>query len=119
MIYNLLLYMGIFFIVAGFSLWLYSEHKLREIDIQLFKLNQKIKELSNVKNWCSCYLCFLYYLNDLFWFIGVGDNMSKEEIVKELREILKVYHYESDTQHMSKDIVTSLENIIISLTSWV
>ena len=51
MIYNLLLYMGIFFIVGGFSLWLYSEHKLREIDIQLFKLEQKIKkELSNVKN---------------------------------------------------------------------
>ena len=45
MIYNLLLYMGIFFIVGGFSLWLYSEHKLREIDIQLFKLNQKIEEL--------------------------------------------------------------------------
>ena len=51
MIYNLLLYMGIFFIVGGFSLWLYSEHKLREIDIQLFKLEQRIKkELSNVKN---------------------------------------------------------------------
>ena len=51
MIFNLLLYMGIFFIVAGVSLWLYAEHKLREIDIQLFKLNQKIeKELSNVKN---------------------------------------------------------------------
>ena len=46
MIYNLLLYMGIFFIVGGFSLFLYSEHKLREIDIQLFKLNQKIEELS-------------------------------------------------------------------------
>ena len=46
MIYNLLLYFGIFFIVAGFSLFLYSEHKLREIDIQLFKLNQKIEELS-------------------------------------------------------------------------
>ena len=46
MIYNLLLYMGIFFIVAGFSLWLYAETKLRDIDIQLFKLEQKIKELS-------------------------------------------------------------------------
>ena len=44
MIYNLLLYMGIFFIVAGFSLWLYTEIKLRDIDIQLFKLEQKIKE---------------------------------------------------------------------------
>ena len=44
MIYNLLLYMGIFFIVAGFSLFLYSEIRLREIDIQLFKLEQRIKE---------------------------------------------------------------------------
>ena len=42
MIYNLLLYFGIFFIVGGFSLFLYSEMKLREIDIQLFKLEQKI-----------------------------------------------------------------------------
>ena len=41
--------------------------------------------------------------------------MSKKEIVKELREILKVYHYESDTQFMSKDVVTSLENLLGSL----
>ena len=47
MIFNLLLYMGIFFLVGGFSLFLYSEMRLREIDIQLFKLEQKIKrELS-------------------------------------------------------------------------
>ena len=45
-----------------------------------------------------------------------NDTMSKKEIVKELREILKVYHYESDTENMSKDVATSLENIIISLT---
>jgi len=46
--YNLLLYFGIFFIVGGFSLFLYSEMRLREIDLQLFKLEQKIKEeLSN------------------------------------------------------------------------
>jgi hypothetical protein len=44
MIFNLLLYFGIFFIVAGFSLFLYVETKLRDIDIQLFKLEQKIKE---------------------------------------------------------------------------
>ena len=41
--------------------------------------------------------------------------MSKKEIVKELREILKVYHYESDTENMSKDVVTSLENIVGAL----
>ena len=44
MIYNLILYLGLFVIVGGFSLFLYSEMKLREIDIQLFKLEQKIKE---------------------------------------------------------------------------
>jgi|GEM_PF-5739708 hypothetical protein len=42
--YNLLLYFGIFFIIAGVILFLYSEMKLREIDIQLFKLNRKIEE---------------------------------------------------------------------------
>ena len=42
--FNLLLYLGLFFIVGGFSLWVYSEMRLREIDIQLFKLEQKIKE---------------------------------------------------------------------------
>ena len=39
--------MGIFFIVGGFSLFLYSEKRIREIDIQLFKLNQKIREELN------------------------------------------------------------------------
>jgi len=42
--YNLLLYFGLFFLIGGFSLWLYAETKLREIDIQLFKLEQKINE---------------------------------------------------------------------------
>ena len=43
-IFNILLYFGIFFIVGGFSLFLYSEMRIREIDIQLFKLEQKIKK---------------------------------------------------------------------------
>jgi len=43
-IFNILLYFGIFFIVGGFSLFLYSEMKLREIDVQLFKLEQKMKK---------------------------------------------------------------------------
>ena len=42
--------MGIFFIVGGFSLFLYSEIKLREIDIQLFKLEQKIERLKNERS---------------------------------------------------------------------
>ena len=33
--YNLLLYIGLFFIVGGFVLFLYSEMKIREIDRQL------------------------------------------------------------------------------------
>ena len=45
--YNLLLYFGLFFLIGGFSLWVYSEMRLREIDIQLFKLEQKIRENKN------------------------------------------------------------------------
>ena len=42
--------------------------------------------------------------------------MSKEAIIRELREILLVYHYKSEEQHMSTDVATSLENLIIGLT---
>ena len=31
------------------------------------------------KNRCSYYLCFLYYLNDLFWSIGMGNNMNNDK----------------------------------------
>jgi len=41
--------------------------------------------------------------------------MNQTEIIKELREILKLYHYESTTEQMSKDVVTSLENLLGSL----
>ena len=41
--------------------------------------------------------------------------MNKKEIIKELREILKVYHYDSKIEQMSKDVVTSLENLLGSL----
>ena len=41
--------------------------------------------------------------------------MTKKEIIKELRDILKVYHYESEEQHISIDVVTSLENLLGSL----
>ena len=41
--------------------------------------------------------------------------MNKKEIIKELRSILKTYHYESKEQHISKDVVTSLENLLGSL----
>ena len=38
--------------------------------------------------------------------------INKKEIIKELRDILKFYHYKSDTENMSKDVVTSLENLL-------
>ena len=37
--------------------------------------------------------------------------MNKQKLREEIKEILRVYHYESDTENMSKDVVTSLENI--------
>ncbi len=44
-----------------------------------------------------------------------GDVMTKEEIRNEIRSILKDYHYESDTENMSKDVVVALENLVGAL----
>ena len=41
--------------------------------------------------------------------------MTKEEIRNEIRSILKDYHYESDTENMSKDVVVALENLVGAL----
>ena len=45
----------------------------------------------------------------------INDSMNKEEIIKELRSILKDFHYDSKTEQMSKDVATSLENLLGSL----
>ena len=41
--------------------------------------------------------------------------MNKEKMIEALRKILRVYHYESKEQHISKDVVTSLEYLLGSL----
>jgi len=41
--------------------------------------------------------------------------MKKKQIREELKSILKDYHYESDTEQMSKDVVTALENLVGNL----
>ena len=46
----------------------------------------------------------------------VNKYPTTEEIIKELRDILKTYHYKSEEQHMSKDVVTSLENLLRYIT---
>ena len=38
--------------------------------------------------------------------------MTKKQIRDELRSILKDFHYESDTEQMSKDVVIALENLV-------
>ncbi len=38
-------------------------------------------------------------------------RMNKK-IIKELRKILKKYHYDSKEQHMCKAVVTKLENLL-------
>ena len=41
--------------------------------------------------------------------------MTKKEIREELKSILKDYHYDSKEQHISKDVVTALENLVGAL----
>ena len=38
--------------------------------------------------------------------------MNKEEIIKEIKAILKDYHYDSDTENMSKYVVIALESLV-------
>ena len=47
--YNLILYIGLALIIGGFSLFLYSEMKLREIDIKLFRQQQLTKSFERAK----------------------------------------------------------------------
>ena len=50
--YNIVLYIGLFLIIGSFCLFLYSEHRKRQLDIEQWKLNQsfnKAKEME--KTW--------------------------------------------------------------------
>jgi len=44
--YNLVVYIGIGLIVGGFCLFLYSQHRLRQLDIEEWK-NQQLTESFN------------------------------------------------------------------------
>ena len=39
----------------------------------------------------------------------------KTELRNQIRSILKDFHYESEEQHMSKDVVIALENLVGAL----
>ena len=41
--YNLIMYIGLGLIIGGFCLFLYSEHRIRQLDIELAK-QQKLNE---------------------------------------------------------------------------
>jgi len=47
--YNLVLYIGIVLIVGGFCLFLYSQHRLRQLDIEQWKLNQSFNKAKVAK----------------------------------------------------------------------
>ena len=48
--YNLILYIGLGLIVGGFCLFLYSEHRIRQLDIELWKNEQLLKSFNKAKN---------------------------------------------------------------------
>ena len=47
--YNLIVYIGIGLIVGGFCLFLYSQMRLRQLDIELWKNEQLLKSFSKAK----------------------------------------------------------------------
>jgi hypothetical protein len=48
--YNIVLYIGLFLIVGGFCLFLYSQHRLRQLDIAEWKNQQLTKSFNKAKN---------------------------------------------------------------------
>ena len=42
--YNLVMYIGLGLIIGGFCLFLYSQHRLRQLDIEQWKLNQSVNK---------------------------------------------------------------------------
>ena len=46
---NILLYSGLFLIVGGFCLFLYSQMRLRQLDIELWKNEQLTKSFNKAK----------------------------------------------------------------------
>ena len=47
--YNLIVYIGIALIVGGFCLFLYSQMRLRQLDIEEFKNNQLLESFTKAK----------------------------------------------------------------------
>jgi len=47
--YNIILYIGLFLIVGGFSLFLYSEMRLRQLDREAFMNQQLTKSFNKAK----------------------------------------------------------------------
>ena len=48
--YNLILYIGLGLIIGGFCLFLYYQHRLRQLDIEQFKNEQLTKSFNKAKN---------------------------------------------------------------------
>jgi len=47
--YNIVLYIGLFLIIGGFCLFLYSQHRLRQLDIEEWKNQQLTKSFNQAK----------------------------------------------------------------------
>ena len=47
--YNIILYLGLFFIIGGFCLFLFSEMRLRKLDREQFKNEQLTKSFNKAK----------------------------------------------------------------------
>jgi len=48
--YNIVLYIGLFFIIGGFILFIISEMNLRRLDRKQWKQNELIKSFNKAKN---------------------------------------------------------------------
>ena len=73
--YNIVLYIGLFFIIGGFCLFLYYQHRLRQLDIEEWKNQQLTKSFNKAKNdWNSPYAFRLYPYWIKSYYFSLFDN---------------------------------------------
>ena len=59
--YNIVSYIGLFLIIGGFCLFLYSQMRLRQLDIEEWKNQQLTKSFNKEKNDLKQYLVLYNY----------------------------------------------------------
>ena len=119
--YNLILYIGLGLIIGGFCLFLYSEHRIRQIDMELARQKKLHQAFINGKVDSSLYYAgeYIYFLQDSLEILKQNTNTISAQNIElklhnhnykdSLNTLILERKINSDTQntamrHLSKSL---------------